>query len=452
MAEVAISPISSALGTKSPSLWKETEIDRISAYLGEPESLLKLRREAFSRLKQTPWPTTLDESWRRNNPRQIGRDQFAPWDLADSEPITSNGHDAGHLDLGVSSQLTLQNCQTVDTAYTSDQAESGLFAGSLKQGFRSEFASKLAALILEVPDDKDSPAVSLLHIAFSHGGSCCLVPDNWSSPYPIFIRHQLSHPGKALFPLNILHFGEGSRATVILLQDDLTDSAAWLGVMTRISLDEGARLDLIAINRGGASVSFYEHLHVTLEKDSIFNLTWFDHTSGWTVMRREALLSGKGAEARMRGAYVGSEASLYDLRTLQNHTGKSTFSDLMFKAVNFGSAKSVFQGLIRVSPEAAQANAYQLNRNLLMSSEARADSIPKLEILVDEVRCTHGASAGKPDPNALFYLRSRGISEKDATRLIVEGFLSEAGNMIQDPRLRDYWQKTVFERFNSAYA
>ena len=262
----------------------------------------------------------------------------------------------------------------------------------------------------------------------------------------------MSHSGKAFFPKNIIHVGRDSRATVILEQQDLSEEEAWLGVSTRIYLAEGARLDLIALNHSGVPVNFYDHLHVDLKKNSTLNLTWFDNTSGWTVMRREAFLSGKGAVAKLRGAYIGSDSSLYDLRTLQDHTAEATFSDLMFKAVNFGSAKSVYQGLIKVSPVAINANAYQLNRNLLMSSEARADSIPKLEILVDEVKCTHGASVGKPDASALFYLRSRGISQKDATRLIVEGFLDEAGDLISDHHLRAYWRDDVIKRFDSVFA
>lgn len=444
--------VPTATSEKSPSLWKEEEIVRISDYIGEPASLLNQRRQAFLRLKNTAWPTSLDESWRRNNPRLIGRNKFGLKDFSKEGTPFPVSNKSTSVESFIASRVALQNCQIKDSTFVAGHSESGLTAGSLNQGFRSQSASLLEKLSLDVPEDKDSPAVSLLHSAFSSGGSYCLVPDNWSSPWPIFISHQMSHSGKAFFPKNIIHVGRDSRATVILEQQDLSEEEAWLGVSTRIYLAEGARLDLIALNHSGVPVNFYDHLHVDLKKNSTLNLTWFDNTSGWTVMRREAFLSGKGAVAKLRGAYIGSDSSLYDLRTLQDHTAEATFSDLMFKAVNFGSAKSVYQGLIKVSPVAINANAYQLNRNLLMSSEARADSIPKLEILVDEVKCTHGASVGKPDASALFYLRSRGISQKDATRLIVEGFLDEAGDLISDHHLRAYWRDDVIKRFDSVFA
>ncbi len=436
---------------KPASLWKESEVDRLSSSLGEPASLLNLRLQAFGRTKVTPWPTALDESWRRNNPRRIGRDKFGLWTKEAADAVTPSRASSDSFDAISTSRISLRNCELVRSDILDDHSISGLSAGSLEQGYNSCNAKLLEQLALDVPDDKDSPAVSLYHLAFSQGGSYCIVPENWSSPDPLVIHHQLNHSGKALFPLNIVHVGRRSEATIILEQDDQSDLDAWLGVSTRISLAEGAKLNLIAINRAGKPVNFYEHLSVSLKKDANFSLTWFDNTAGWTVMRREASLAGKGAEARLKGAYVGADDTLYDLRTLQDHTAPSTFSDLMFKAVNFHSAKSVYQGLIKVSPDAINANAYQLNRNLLMSPEARADSIPKLEILVDEVKCTHGASVGKPDANALFYLRSRGISEKDAIRLIVEGFLGEAGNLISNPQILEYWREAVINRFEAVY-
>ena len=446
-----ISAVTTTATAKPPSLWKEDVVARLSSSLGEPSALLNLRLQAFARIKTTPWPTALDESWRRNNPRRIGKDKFALWNNISNQALDTLRPTDPFSPTFPASKIYLENGLDISGSILKDHADSGLSVGSLKQGYESIASGQLEALVLDVPDDKDSPAVSLYHLAFSQGGSYCIVPENWSSPYPLVIHHQMNHSGSALFPLNIINVGRGSRATIILEQDDLSETDAWLGVSTRITLAEGARLDLIAINRSGKPVNFYEHLTVDLAKDANFNLTWFDNTSGWTVMRREARLSGKGSEARLRGAYVGSDDTLYDLRTLQDHTAPSTYSDLMFKAVNFASAKSVYQGLIRVSPEAINANAYQLNRNLLMSADARADSIPKLEILVDEVKCTHGASIGKPDANALFYLRSRGIPEKDAIRLIVEGFLAEAGTLISDPHLPQHWRDAVIDRFDSVF-
>lgn len=433
---------------RTNSLWNEAEIQRISRSLGEPQSLLSLRLKAFEQFKKTPWPTSLDESWRRNEPQRIGKSRFP---LGDSSGIDASVEIHSQNEEPVAAKgthLHLHNFKVIAGEIAPSQSEHGLQAGSLHDGFRNNSAKVLESASQTIPNDNDSPALSYLHSAFFQGGVFCIVPENWSSPRSIILDHRLSHSGKALFSKNILSIGKDSRATIMLRQEDISEIDSWLGVFTQVTLEDNARLDLIVLNKSGALVNLYDHLNVTMGRDSIFNLTWFDDTRGWTVMRREVEMQKKGSEARLRGANIGGGDSHYDLRSLQNHSAPSTFSDLMFKAVNFDRSKSVYQGLIKVNENALNANAYQLNRNLLMSAEARADSIPKLEILVDEVKCTHGASAGKPDPNSMFYLKSRGIPENEAARLIVEGFLNETGEMIDDNQLFEYWQKAVFERLN----
>jgi len=442
---------SPTVSSKPVSIWKEPEIERVSQLNGEPESVLNLRKQAFSRLKSTPWPTALDEAWRRNDPRRIGIDKFPLWRIRE-EGIESDQALSGNNSIDFhSSKVTFHNGLITSSEILQDHSKTLLSAGDFKSGFAGKYASTVESIILNPPGDVDSPAMTLLHLAFFQGGSHCVVPDNWSSPHPVVVRHFLDHDGEALFPLNVIHIGRNSRLTLFLEHEDRSTVASWLGVINRISLEENARLDLILLNSAGETVNFTEHTTVSMKRDSHFNMTWFDNTAGWTVARREISLSGKGAEARLKGAHVGAEHSLYDLRTLQDHTAPSTFSDLMFKAVNFDKAQSVYQGLIKVSPDALNANAYQLNRNLLMSHEARADSIPKLEILVDEVKCTHGASVGKPDPNAIFYLRSRGIPEKEAARLLVEGFLGESGVLISDPHHFDRWHQLLATRYSKVF-
>lgn len=428
--------------------WNEATIRRHSEYLGEPHSILALRREALARLKHTPWPTAQDEAWRRNDPRQIGRDRFKWWDV--SQAADDDGSITPLLDGRQASLVDVLNCRLVSKRLAPQHKTTDLAVGTLQEALQTRSAPELEQLIMDVPDDKESPAVSLLHVAFSHGGSHIIVPDKWSSPYPVVIRHRADHPGGALFPLNLLKVGRNAQVTVVLEQDAASSNPSWFGAMTRVTLGDGARLNLLTINRSSPGVRYYDHFQARLGRESRLQMTFGDVTSGWAVIRREVAMSGPGSEAHLRGAYVGCGEGLLDLRTLQEHTGEATTSDLMFKSALFDRSKSVYQGLIKVHPKAVLANAYQLNRNLLMSPGARADSIPKLEILVDEVRCTHGASAGKLGQDALFYLRSRGLSEAQATRLMVEGFLEEAGAQLEDEALRRCWREAVVGRADAA--
>ncbi|MCE1254037.1 MAG: SufD family Fe-S cluster assembly protein, partial [Anaerolineae bacterium] len=136
--------------------------------------------------------------------------------------------------------------------------------------------------------------------------------------------------------------------------------------------------------------------------------------------------------------------------TQQNHLAPHTTSDLIFKGALLGASRSVWQGMIYVAPGAEKTDGYQANRNLVLSKEARADSIPGLEILADDVRCTHGATVGKVDPEQVFYLLSRGIPQADAEKLIVEGFFDTIMQRIPFDGVRNRFEDAIHEKMKSA--
>ena len=145
----------------------------------------------------------------------------------------------------------------------------------------------------------------------------------------------------------------------------------------------------------------------------------------------------------MSGFSFIEDSQHLDYDTQQNHLAPHTTSDLLFKCALEDKSRSVWQGMIYVAPGAQKTDGYQANRNLLLSRKARADSIPGLEILADDVRCTHGATAGKVDPDQLFYLRSRGLPQKDAERLIVEGFFTPIMERIPFEGVRTRFEEAI---------
>jgi Fe-S cluster assembly protein SufD len=145
----------------------------------------------------------------------------------------------------------------------------------------------------------------------------------------------------------------------------------------------------------------------------------------------------------MSGFYFTDGRQHLDHDTQQNHMAAHTTSDLLFKGALKGSSRSVWQGMIYVAPGAQQTDGYQANRNLVLSKNARADSIPGLEILADDVRCTHGATVGKIDPELVFYLQSRGIPSDEAERLVVEGFFDPIMQRIPFEGVRTHFQQAI---------
>jgi Fe-S cluster assembly protein SufD len=162
--------------------------------------------------------------------------------------------------------------------------------------------------------------------------------------------------------------------------------------------------------------------------------------------RMESRLTGPGSTAKLTGAYVLDGTQHVDLDTTQEHDAPHATSDLFFKGVLSGSARSVWRGVIRVAKDAQKTDAYQENRNLVLSPKAHADSIPGLEIKANDVRCTHGATIGRVDPEALYYLMSRGLDRPAAERLIVEGFFVDAFERIRSPELREQVQQALLAK------
>jgi Fe-S cluster assembly protein SufD len=163
-------------------------------------------------------------------------------------------------------------------------------------------------------------------------------------------------------------------------------------------------------------------------------------------VRMETKLNGRGSSARVTGAYVGRGSQHLDFDTTQEHAAENTFSDLAFRGVLGDRATAVWRGMIKVDEGAQQTDAFQESRNLLLSPSSHADSIPGLEIEADDVRCTHAAAVAQVDPEQLYYLRSRGLREPEAKRLVVEGFLQELVERAPVGRARELLSEALEER------
>lgn len=204
-----------------------------------------------------------------------------------------------------------------------------------------------------------------------------------------------------------LYVGRGAKLTFASLQDWSRNVVHYANGRAKIAAD--AELHWIQVLLGGR-----------MSKTNI----WFD-------------LDGAGAQAYVHGFMFGDQRQHFHLHTLQRHLQPNTTSDLLIKGCLKDRARSVYQGLIQVAVDAQKTNAYQANRNLLLSELARADSIPGLEILANDVRCTHGATLGHVEPEHLFYLESRGLPELEAKRLIVEAFFEPVLDRIPLPQVRE---------------
>ena len=280
------------------------------------------------------------------------------------------------------------------------------------------------ALFSLVRADRDRFAA--LHAAFFTGGNFLYVPEGVVIEQPILRQHFSHQDGTAVLPHTVIVAGRGSKFYYLdeyIGQEG--EGAGYRSGSAEIFVGEGAEVGYVAIQKWGRNAWHLADQRARLEKDSTLRL--FNVTLGgrFSKTRVEASLVGQGANAELKGIYLASGEQFFDFHTLQDHQVGNTRSDLLFKGALQDTARAVYAGLIRIEKGAARSDAYQANRNLVLSEHAKATSIPMLEIDNNDVRCTHGATVGPVDPMSLFYLESRGIPRAAAQRMIVQGFFGE---------------------------
>jgi Fe-S cluster assembly protein SufD len=252
---------------------------------------------------------------------------------------------------------------------------------------------------IEVPVSESGTAVSWRTLIVLEEGAEAEVWEHWSSP---------DDEVDALLN-SVVELSVGQAATLRYINTQDLSEKTWIFATQRAQVERDARLDWTALGFGSANGK----------------------------VRMDTKLAGPGSEARVTGGYAGGPGQHLDYDTTQEHAAPNTNSDLAFRGVLAKGSTAVWRGMIKVDPGAQQTDAFQESRNLLLSPEAHADAIPGLEILADDVRCTHAAAIAQVDKDQLFYLTSRGLSEADAKSLVIEGFLEALVERLAEGPVRD---------------
>ena len=406
--------------------WPALALER-AVRANEPAWALEQRRAAAAVAARLPFPDRRLELWRRTDfgTLALGElDPFAPGLKArsvDDLPAAVIARLAG----GASSLgLLVQRNGEVALEQTHPAlAQQGVIVCSMERALREhgeKLEHRLGALI-----ETDLDRYAALHQAMRSGGAFVWVPDGVQAALPIRLIQWLDGAGVAGAPATVIVLGRGASATV--LEECLSETAdgpAFFSGGTEVFVGEDAKLVYGHLQDWGRNVIHYSNQRARIERGG--ELQWIQTFLGGRTTKTNShfQLVGAGAKAYVHGFMFGDQRQHFDLHTLQRHLAEQTTSDLFIKSALKDRARSVYQGLIQVAPGAQRTDAYQANRNLLLSDTARADSIPGLEILANDVRCTHGATVGTVDDEQMYYLMTRGLPRGDAQRLVVEGFFA----------------------------
>jgi Fe-S cluster assembly protein SufD len=368
------------------------------------------RADALAAYERLPIPDTTEEHWRFTNLRGFDPEAFTgagsteistllDLDVAGYATVTADGIEISKAPEGVTFELLSEDDERLYSLV----------------GWDEKFAAHNAAM-------------------WKHG-LLVRVPKGLQLEKPLYVR--IAVTGQTFWRLVVVA-EEGARASLIEeYASPATDTAAYSNAVTELFVEPNAKLEYVSLQNLSSETWHFANHHARVERDG--ELDWvaggFGSKKGKTRIQND--LNGRGATSRVTGAYFGDGEQHLDYDTFQKHIAPDCESDFAFKGALRDNSTVVWRGMIRVEPDAQRTNAYQECRNLMLSPTAHAVPIPGLEILANDVRCTHGATVGRVDAEQLFYLMSRGLSRPEAERLIVRGFFQDVLDRIELEPVRD---------------
>jgi Fe-S cluster assembly protein SufD len=412
-----------------------------------PDWFRDQQRAAWQQFESLPQPRRKDQAWRFANVSLLDLTPFkisGPLSEEDRKNILKYSRGLGEY----AARLIFANDQLIERDVVSeDLKKRGVIFQPLERAivehadlFRKYFMSTEATL--------GSAKFAALHKALVSSGTFLYLPRGVEIEQPIEIFHWLRHDNMAVFPHLLLVTDELAKVTVIehFRSCSRTTPGFACGVNDLIA-GPGAKVTYVCAQEWASDVIALQMNSTTVDHDA--SATSLNLHLGGRYSRFESLsqLIGEGGRSDLLAVAVAKHQQEFDARTLQDHISPHTASDLLYKNALDDRARTIFGGLIRVEPHAHFADAYQKVRNLLLSDDAEANSMPGLEILADNVRCTHGATSGQLEEDQLFYLRSRGIPTNVAQRLLVTGFLDEVIQRLNHPVIGDYLHRLIEKKF-----
>jgi Fe-S cluster assembly protein SufD len=432
----------------APRGFSADAMQRLLQRRDEPAWMRERRMDAWRTFETLPMPTQQDEEWRRTSLRALKLDRLAP----DADPTAPAGPllPATEQRDEFAAFLALHDGQVVERDVPDALTARGVIFTDLATAIRDHgdlVREHFMTTCVPASDGK----FAALHGAFWDNGVFLYVPRGVVIDQPLRVVISADLAGRASLPHTLIVLGEASQATYV--EQVVSTDGAETGFSSRVTelfLGPNAHLDYANVQHWGRSVLDFHTERALLEKDSSLVLHSIELGSKLSKGRVESIMRGPGTSARLVGLYFADGEQHLDRYTLQDHQAPNATSDLLFKGVLTDKARSVYSGLIRVHPHAQKTDAYQQNRNLLLSRTARADSIPNLEIGANDVRCTHGATVGKVDEDEVFYIMCRGLTREDATRLIVEGFIDPQIEELPIAGMRDALRAEISERVSAS--
>lgn len=412
-------------------------VDAASALPGPPW-LRKRRMAAAEQFEAAGLPSTDEEVWRYSRVADFDPDAYrlvaGPADEAPAAALEVDG--------AIAVTVSVVSGAIASVVVAPDLAAKGLWVGALADA--PDGADALGSVAAEPAD-----TFGLMNDAFCQAPLLVRVPRGVTVEAPIVVVHSGGAEGTAIFPRLVVQAGDGSACSVV--EQFSAAGAVFVAPVTELGLGRGARLGYACIQDLGL-----EAWQIASQVSSVGQEATLVSASGglggdYARLRTDCRLEGRGASGDLISAYFGEGDQTLDFRTFQDHRAPDTTSNLLFKGAVGGRSRSVYTGLIRVRKEARGTNAFQTNRNIKLSEDAWAESVPNLEIENNDVHCSHASAVGPIDEEQRFYLESRGVPPQVAERLVVSGFFDEVIRRMPAPGLATPLRRRIAAKLDRSF-
>lgn len=423
----------------------------LSERYAEPAWMREFRLRAWETFERLAWPAPADEEWRRTDPNVFRPEGIRPFADAATGVLPVGLQQLVGMWQAPAGLLLQRNSQAARSQLDAGLVRRGVIFTDLHTALR-ERPELLREYFMTVCVRPDETKFRALHAALWSGGALLYVPDGVEITPPLVSLAWIDADGVGVFPHLLVIAGRSSKVTVITVAaspprdwpypstdgrgPERIEGQAFADSVTELVLRDGAQVRLVTLQEWASNVVEIGIIRSVLARDAALHSLLAGFGGGAVKTNVECILDGPGATSEMLGLVFGDSRQHFDLHTLQEHRAPHTLSDLLYKNAVKDRARSVFSGMIRVHQGAQKTNAFQANRNLILSEGAKADSIPNLEIMANDLRCTHGSATSRLNEEHLFYLMSRGLTRAQAVRMVVEGFFAELLDRVPLPDLR----------------
>lgn len=392
----------------------------------------EIRREALKTFEELGFPTKRHEEWKYTNLKPILKHDFKVF------PKTEKAIEFKDVKRYFLNEVDTYKIVFVNGVYSSWLSETThtnydvcTFSAATKK--YTEVLEKYFSSI--APKDE---AMVALNTAFAKDGAFIRVPKNQTVNKPIEVVYLTTDEGRELMiqPRNLVVAEEGSHVQIIERHQSLSSSLVFTNSVTEIYAANNAKVSYYKVQNDTKTATLVDSTSVKQERDSHVNVGTFSFGGKFTRNNLNFFMAGENIESHMDGITILEEGQFVDHHTLADHQQPNCYSRELYKSIFDDNSKGVFNGKVMVHRDAQKTNAFQSNNNLLLTDKASIDTKPQLEIYADDVKCSHGCTIGQLDEEALFYLRSRGIPEKEAKAMLMYAFSNDALNHVHIPELK----------------